>query len=102
MTRGADWATRKVLSRWFSNTLDASFCIEPLDQAIAKNGKPKIMNTDQDSQYTGSRWITNLTKADIKISTDGRGRCLDNIFIQRLWRSLKQEAIYLPEITDRF
>jgi len=60
------------------------------------------MNTDQGSQYTSSGWVTTLTKADIKISMDGRGRYLDNIFIERLWRSLKQEAVYLHEITDGF
>ena len=60
------------------------------------------MNTDQASQYTGACWITTLTKADIKISMDGRGRYLDNIFIERLWWSLKQEAVYLHEITDGF
>ena len=60
------------------------------------------MNTDQGSQYTGAGWITTLTKAEIKISMDGRGRYLDNIFIERLWRSLKQEAVYLHEITDGF
>lgn len=88
-----DWATRKVLSWRMSNTLDASFCVEALEEAIAKYGKPKIMNTDQGSQYTGAGWITTLTKAKIKISLDGRGRYLDNIFIERLWRSLKQEAV---------
>ena len=67
-----------------------------------KYGKPEIMNTDQGSQYTGSGWITTLTEAKIKISMDGRGRYLDNIFIERLWRSLKQEAVYLHEITDGF
>ena len=97
-----DWATRKVLSWRLSNTLDASFCVEALEEAIAKYGKPGIMNTDQGSQYTGAGWITTLTKADIKISMDGRGRYLDNIFIERLWRSLKQEAVYLHEITDGF
>jgi transposase InsO family protein len=75
------------------------FCVEALEEAIAKYGKPEIMNTDQGSQYTGAGWITNLTKADIKISMDGRGRYLDNIFIERLWRPLKQEAVYLYEIT---
>jgi putative transposase len=64
--------------------------------------KPEIMNTDQGSQYTGAGWITTLTKADIKISMDGRARYLDNIFIERLWRSLKQEAVYLHEINDGF
>ena len=97
-----DWATRKVLTWRLSNTLDASFCVEALEEAISKYGKPEIMNTDQGSQYTGSGWITTLTEAKIKISMDGRGRYLDNIFIERLWRSLKQEAIYLHEITDGF
>ena len=97
-----DWATRKVLTWRLSNTLDASFCVEALEEAIAQYGKPEIMNTDQGSQYTGAGWITTLTKADIKISMDGRGRYLDNIFIERLWRSLKQEAVYLHEITDGF
>ena len=91
--RGGDWATRKVLSWQLSNTLDASFCVEALNEALAKYGKPGIMNTDQGSQFTGSAWITTLTEAKIKISMDGRGRYLDNIFIARLWRSLKQEAV---------
>ena len=109
-----DWATRKVLSWRLSNTLDASFCVEVLEETIARYGKPEIMNTDQGSQYTGAGWITTLTDAKIKISMplgdftnhllviDGRGRYLDNTFIERLWRSLKQEAVYLHEITDRF
>ena len=97
-----DWATRKVLTWRLSNTLDASFCVEALEEAIARYGKPEIMNTDQGSQYTGAGWITTLTKTDIKISMDGWGRYLDNIFIERLWRSLKQEAVYLHEITDGF
>ncbi len=97
-----DWATRKVLSWRLSNTLDASFCVEALNEAIAKYGKPEIMNTDQGSQFTGSDWITTLADAEIKISMDGRGRYLDNIFIERLWRSLKQEAVYLHELQDGF
>jgi putative transposase len=97
-----DWATRNVLTWRLSNTLDASFCKEALDEAIAKFGPPEIMNTDQGSQFTGSAWITTLTEADVKISMDGRGRYLDNIFIERLWRSLKQEAVYLHELTDGF
>ena len=97
-----DWATRKVLSWRLSNTLDASFCVEALQEAIAKYGTPEIMNTAQGSQYTGADWITTLTKAGIKISMDGRGRYLDNIFIEWLWRSLKQEAVYLYEITNGF
>ena len=82
--------------------MDASFCVEALEEAISKYGKPEIMNTDQGSQYTGSGWITALTEDKIKISMDDRGRYLDNIFIERLWRSLKQEAVYLLEITDGF
>ena len=97
-----DWATRKVLAWRLSNTLDASFCVEALEEAIAKYGKPEIMNTDQGSQFTGSGWITTLTEAGVKISMDGRGRYLDNIFIERLWRSLKQEAVYLHELQDGF
>ena len=95
-------ATRKGLTRRLSNTLDASFCVETLEEAISKYGKPEFMNTDQGSQYTGFGWITTLTEAKTKISMDGRGRYLDNIFIERLWRSLKQEAVYLHEITDGF
>ena len=97
-----DWATRKVLAWRLSNTLDASFCVDALNEVIAKYGKPEIMNTDQGSQFTGAAWITTLTEADVKISMDGWGRYLDNIFIERLWRSLKQEAVYLHELQDGF
>jgi putative transposase len=97
-----DWATRKVLSWRLSNTMHADFCVEALSEAIAEHGPPEIMNTDQGSQFTGSAWITTLTEAGVRISMDGRGRYLDNIFIERLWRSLKQEAIYLEEIQDGF
>ncbi len=109
-----DWATRKVLTWRLSNTLDASFCVEALEEAIAKCGTPEITNTDQGSQYTDAGWITNLTNIDIKISmppsvcvqTPAGKRWLGpishNIFIERLWRSLKQEAVYLHEITDGF
>jgi len=97
-----DWATRKVLSWRLSNTMHADFCVEALSEAIARYGPPEIMNTDQGSQFTGSAWITTLTEAGVRISMDGRGRYLDNIFIERLWRSLKQEAIYLEEINEGF
>ena len=97
-----DWATRKVLSWRLSNTMHASFCVEALEEAIAKYGPPEIMNTDQGSQFTGAAWITTLSDAGVRISMDGRGRCMDNIFIERLWRSLKQEAIYLTELQDGF
>ena len=97
-----DWATRKVLSWRLSNTMHADFCVEALNEALERYGPPEIMNTDQGSQFTGAVWITTLTKAGVRISMDGRGRCMDNIFIERLWRSLKQEAVYLTEITDGF
>lgn len=97
-----DWATRKVLAWRLSNTLHASFCVEALEEAMARYSPPEIMNTDQGSQFTGSEWIATLTGAGVKISMDGRGRYLDNIFIERLWRSLKQEAVYLQDLTDGF
>ena len=97
-----DWATRNVLSWRLSNTMHADFCVDALNEAIAKHGPSEIMNTDQGSQFTGSAWITTLTEAGVRISMDGRGQYLDNIFIERLWRSLKQEAIYLEEISEGF
>ncbi len=97
-----DWATRKVLSWRLSNTMHASFCVEALQEAIRKYGPPEIMNTDQGAQFTGTDWIAILTEAGVRVSMDGRGRYLDNIFIERLWRSLKQEAIYLEELDDGF
>jgi putative transposase len=97
-----DWATRKVLSWRLSNTMHASFCVEALQEAIRKYGPPEIMNTDQGAQFTGTDWIATLTEAGVRVSMDGRGRYLDNIFIERLWRSLKQEAIYLEELADGF
>jgi putative transposase len=97
-----DWATRKVLAWRLSNILDASYCVEALKEAVAKYGKAEIMNSDQGSQFTGATLITTLTEADVKNSMDGRGRYLDNIFIERLWRSLKQEAAYLHELQEGF
>ena len=97
-----DWATRKVLSWRLSNTLDAGFCVEALRDALARYGKPTIFNTDQGSQFTSAAFTGVLKEADIAISMDGRGRYLDNIFIERLWRSLKYEAVYLHELTDGF
>jgi putative transposase len=97
-----DWATRHVLAWRLSNTMDARFCVEVLEEALARYGPPEIMNTDQGSQFTGSAWITTLTDAGVQVSMDGRGRYMDNIFIERLWRSLKYEAVYLHELTDGF
>ncbi|RMF37695.1 MAG: transposase [Alphaproteobacteria bacterium] len=95
-------ATRKVLSRRLPNTMHADFCVEALKEAIGKFSPPEILNTDQGSQFTGAAWIRTLTQAGVRISMDGRGRCMDNIFIERLGRSLKQEAIILEELNDSF
>lgn len=90
-----DWASRKVLSWRLSNTMDVEFCIEALEEAIEKYGKPEIFNTDQGSQFTSLRFTRILKEANIKISMDGKGRWMDNVFIERLWRSLKYECVYL-------
>ena len=95
-----DWASRYVLAWQLSNTLDARFCTDALEDALAGHGAPEIFNTDQGSQFTSFAFTGRLQAADIRISMDGRGRCMDNIFIERLWRSLKYEAIYLHEIAD--
>ncbi len=97
-----DWATRHVLAWRLSNTMDAGFCVEALNEALSTYGKPDIFNTDQGSQFTSFDFTGVLKKAEITISMDGRGRCMDNIFIERLWRSLKYEAVYLHELTDGF
>lgn len=90
-----DWATRKVLSWRVSNTMDVDFCIEALQDALARFGRPAIFNSDQGSQFTSPRFTEVLTDAGVRISMDGRGRWMDNVFIERLWRSLKYECIYL-------
>ncbi len=90
-----DWASRKVLAWRLSNTLEADPCVEALEEALARFAPPSIMNTDQGSQFTSWAWISRLQTAEVKISMDGKGRFLDNIFIQRLWRSLKYECVYL-------
>jgi putative transposase len=90
-----DWYTRKVLAWRISNTLEADFCVEALNEAIHKFGAPEIMNTDQGSQFTSFAWTDLLKRVGSRISMDGKGRCMDNIFIERLWRSLKYEAVYL-------
>ena len=97
-----DWATRHVLAWRLSNTMDARFCLEALNEALARHGRPEIFNTDQGSQFTSLDFTDVLSDAGIRISMDGRGRCMDNIFIERLWRSLKYEAVYLHELTDGF
>ena len=90
-----DWASRKVLSWRLSNTMDASFCVEALEEAMHRFGKPEVFNTDQGSQFTSVDFTDVLKDAGVKISMDGKGRWMDNIFIERLWRSLKYECVYL-------
>jgi putative transposase len=107
MTRGfcyltaiMDWASRRVLSWRLSNTLDASFCCEALEEALARYGSPEIFNTDQGSQFTGEGFTSLLADHGVAISMDGRGRWMDNVFIERLWRSVKYEEVYLKAYED--
>jgi putative transposase len=90
-----DWSTRKVLAWRVSSTMDVAFCIEALQEAMARFGTPDIFNTDQGSQFTSPQFTSVLTDAAVRISMDGRGRWMDNVFIERLWRSLKYECVYL-------
>ena len=90
-----DWASRKVLSWRLSNTMDADFCVAALEDALARYGRPEIFNADQGSQFTSFAFINALKGANIRISMDGKGRWMDNVMIERLWRSLKYECVYL-------
>lgn len=90
-----DWRTRRVLSWRLSITLETAFCIEAVEEAMAKYGKPDIFNTDQGSQFTSISFIKMLTDAGIKISMDGKGAWRDNVFVERLWRTIKYEEVYL-------
>jgi putative transposase len=90
-----DWYSRRVLSWRVSNTLDSSFCVEALEEAFARFGQPQIFNTDQGAQFTAEAFTKPLRDRGIAISMDGKGRCLDNVFVERLWRSLKYEEVYL-------
>lgn len=91
-----DWHSRAVLAWELSNTMDSSFCVRTLKEAMRRTGRrPKIFNTDQGSQFTGQDWISTLKEHGIEISMDGKGRWMDNVFIERLWRSLKYEKIRL-------
>ena len=91
-----DWYSRYVLSWEISITLDTSFCLEALDRAL-RGGRPEIFNTDQGVQFTSTEFVNRLKAADIRISWDGRGRALDNIFVERLWRSVKYEEVSIKE-----
>jgi putative transposase len=90
-----DWASRMVLSWRLSNTMDSAFCVDALEEAIARYGCPEIFNTDQGSQFTAETFTDALKSRSIAISMDGKGRWMDNVFIERLWRSVKYEDIYL-------
>lgn len=90
-----DWASRAVLAWRLSNTLGADFCVEALEEALARYGRPEIFNTDQGSQFTSADFTGTLKRHGVTISMDGKGRCMDNIFVERLWRSLKYEEVYL-------
>ncbi len=94
-----DWFSRYVLTWELSNSLETDFCIAALERAL-KDGRPEIFNTDQGSQFTSDAWTNVLKKSDVRISMDGRGRALDNVFIERLWRSVKYENVYLYDYAD--
>ena len=91
-----DWFTRKVPARRISSTLEAAFCVEALNEAIHRCGPPGIMTTDQGSQFTSCVWTDRLKRIGTRVSMDGEGRCMDNISIERLWRSLQDGCVYLP------
>ena len=95
-----DWYSRRVLSWRLSNTMDASFCVEALQEAISRFGRPEIFNSDQGSQFTSADFTAVSLGAGVKISMDGKGRCIDNVFVERLWRSLKYEDVYLKAYTN--
>ncbi len=100
LTAIIDWFSRYVLSWRLSNTLDVSFCLEAMDEALVNYGRPQIFNSDQGSQFTSREFVGRLSDAGISISMDGRGRVFDNIFIERLWRTIKYENIYLYDYRD--
>jgi putative transposase len=90
-----DWFSRRVLAWRVSITLEAAFCVEALEEALARFGKPTIFNTDQGSQFTGAAFVGVLSSRNIAISMDGRGAWRDNVFVERLWRTIKYEEVYL-------
>jgi putative transposase len=90
-----DWFSRCVLAWELSNTLDASFCVRAVQRAIARHGPPEIFNTDQGCQFTSAEFTQPLLALGVKLSMDGKGRCLDNVFVERLWRTVKYEEVYL-------
>lgn len=97
LTAVIDWYSRQVLSWRLSNTMDTAFCVEALEEALERYDTPEIFNTDQGSQFTSEAFTGVLKAHDIRISMDGKGRALDNIFVERLWRSVKYEEVYLKQ-----
>lgn len=95
-----DWWSRAALSWRLSNTMDAGFCVAALEEALRRYGRPEVFNTDQGSQFTCEAFVGTLLGAEIAVSMDGRGRWMDNVFIERLWRSLKHEEVYLKDYAD--
>lgn len=95
-----DWYSRRVLSWRISNTLDTRFCVEALKEALDRFGQPEIFNSDQGAQFTAEEFTKVLRARGVAISMDGKGRCLDNVFVERLWRSLKYEEVYLHAYDD--
>ena len=95
-----DWYSRAVLAWRLSNTLSTDFCIEALDEALRHHGPPEIFNSDQGAQFTDRDFVGVLKSHAIRVSMDGKGRCLDNVFVERLWRSLKYEEVYLTTYAD--
>ena len=95
-----DWFTRRILAWRLSNTMEASFCIDAVEEALAKHGCPQIFNTDQGSQFTSAEFTGVLINNGVSISMDGKGAWRDNVFIERLWRSLKHEDVYLKSYAD--
>lgn len=99
LTAIIDWYSRAVMSWRISNTMDTHFCLEALEEAVRVYGKPQIVNTDQGGQYTSDEWIKALERHQIQISMDGKGRAIDNVIVERLWRSYKYEYLYLNVAT---
>ena len=95
-----DWFARRVLAWRLSNTMEAAFCVETLEDALAHHSKPEIFNSDQGSQFTGTAFTGVLINNDIKISMDGRGAWRDNVFVERLWRTVKYEEVFLRAYDD--
>ena len=94
LTAVMDWHSRYVLSWQLSNTLDVEFCLAALEEALSQ-GNPEVFNTDQGVQYTSASWVSRVESSGAKVSMDGKGRCLDNVFVERLWRTVKYEEVYL-------